>query len=139
MRRAAAAACLLAAVVTGGCGGQKRAREVPARLAAPRSCHVTVFFTTRMVTGREATRSEIASLREKLASSSRIKSYAFVSKRLALRRMSKRHPELMHGIVSNPLPAAYEIVPRSVGEAKKLAAELRRARGVEHVSAARSC
>jgi cell division protein FtsX len=137
MRRAAAA-CLLAAVVA-GCGGQKRAREVPARLAAPRGCHVTVFFTTRMVTGQEATHSEIGSVRERLASSSQIRTYAFVSRRLALRRMSKRHPELMHGIASNPLPAAYEIVPRSAEDARELAAELRHAKGVEHVSAARSC
>jgi cell division protein FtsX len=137
MRRAAAA-CLLAAVVA-GCGGQKRAREVSARLAAPRECHVTVFFATRMVMGREATRPEIASVREKLASSSRISTYAFVSKQLALRRMAKRHPELLEGVPANPLPAAYEIVPRSVEDATELAAELRRARGVEHVSAARSC
>jgi cell division protein FtsX len=78
-------------------------------------------------------------VREKLAASSQIRTFAFVSKRLALRRMAKRHPELMHGISSNPLPAAYEIVPRSDSDAKELAAELRRARGVEHVSAARSC
>ena len=137
MRRAAAA-CLLAAVVA-GCGAQKRAREVPARLIAPRECHVSVFFATRMVTGREATRTEIAAVRGKLASSSKIKTFAFVSKRLALRRMAKRHPAFVQGIPSNPLPPAYEVVPRSVEDARTLAAELRRARGVEHVSAARSC
>jgi cell division protein FtsX len=137
MRRTAAA-CLLAAVVA-GCGGQKRAREVPARLAAPRECHVTVFFATRMVTGREATRPEIAAVRGRLAASSKISTYAFVSKRLALRRMAKRHPELAHGIPRNPLPAAYEIVPRSVADAKELTGELRHTKGVEHVNAARSC
>ena len=137
MRRAAAA-CLLAAVVA-GCGAQKRAREVPARLIAPRECHLSVFFATRMVTGREATRTEIAAVRGKLASSSKIKTFAFVSKRLALRRMAKRRPAFVQGIPSNPLPPAYEVVPRSAEDARTLAAELRRARGVEHVSAARSC
>lgn len=137
MRRAAAA-CLLAVVVA-GCGGQKRAHEVPARLAAPRDCHVTVFFTTRMVTGREATRSEISAVRAKLASSSRIRTYAFVSKQLALKRMEKRHPAFVQGIPTNPLPSAFEIVPRSAEDAKELSAELRRAKGVEAVSAARSC
>ena len=68
-----------------------------------------------------------------------IKTFAFVSKRLALRRMAKRHPGFVQGIPSNPLPPAYEVVPRSVQDARTLAAELRRARGVEHVSAARSC
>jgi len=137
MRRAAAA-CLLAAVVA-GCGAQKRAREVPARLIAPRECHVSVYFAARMVTGREATRTEIAAVRGRLASSRKMKTFAFISKRLALRRMAKRHPAFVQGIPSNPLPPAYEVVPRSAQDAKALAAELRRTRGVEHVSAARSC
>jgi cell division protein FtsX len=137
MRRAAAA-CLLAAVVA-GCGGQKRAREVPARLEAPQECHVTAFFATRMVTGREATRPEIALVREKLASSSKVRTFAFVSRQLALRRMAKRHPAFVQGIPSNPLPAAYEIVPRSAGDAQALAEELRRSKGVEHVSPTKNC
>src|SRR5207249_3424585 len=33
-----------------------------------------------------------------------IKTFAFVSKRLALRRMAKRHPGFVQGIPSNPLP-----------------------------------
>jgi len=37
------------------------------------------------------------------------------------------------------LPAAYEVVPKAVGEARPLAAELRRAAGVEHVSSAGGC
>ena len=138
MRRAAAVG-LLTAVAAFGCGGQTRAREVPARLAAPRACHVDIFLATRMVSGREATRAEIAAIRARLAASSRIRTYAFVSKRLALRRMAKRHPELVYGLSSNPLPAAYEVVPKAVGEARPLAAELRRAAGVEHVSSARGC
>jgi cell division protein FtsX len=138
MRRAAAVVTL-AAAATCGCGGHKRAREVPARLAAPSICHVDVFFATRMVTGREATRAEIAAVRRRLASSSRIRTFAFVSKRLALRRMAKLRPAFVHGIPSNPLPAAYEIVPRSADDATSLEAGLERAKGVEHVSSARSC
>jgi cell division protein FtsX len=137
MRRAAAA-CLLAAVVA-GCGGQKRAREVPARLAAPQECHVSVFFATRMVTGRQATPAEIAAVRARLASSPRVTTFAFVSRRLALRRVAKRFPALVQGAPGNPLPPAYEVMPRSDEDAKPLVAELRRARGVEHASAARSC
>jgi cell division protein FtsX len=137
MRRAAAA-CLLAAVVA-GCGGQRRAREVPPQLAKPQGCLVSVYFATRMVSGREATRAEISAMRKRLASSSQIQTFSFVSKRLALRRIGKRYPELVHGAPGNPLPAAYEIVPRSGEGAKTLVAELRGARGVEHVSAARAC
>jgi cell division protein FtsX len=137
MRRAAAVG-LLAAVVA-GCGGHRRAREVPAALAAPRECHVDVFFATRMVSGREATGAEIAAMRRKLAASSRVRTFAFVSKRLALRRMAKRHPELVQGMPNNPLPAAYEIVPWAAKDAKQLEAELRGGHGIEHVSAAKAC
>ncbi len=138
MRRAAAA-CLLAAVAAAGCGGHGRPHEVRATLFAPRSCRVEVFFETRMVTGREVTRGEIAAVRERLAASKRIRTFAFVSKRLALKRMAQRHPELVPGMPYNPLPAAYEIVPWSATDAKRLEAELRGVDGVEHVSAARAC
>jgi cell division protein FtsX len=137
MRRAAGV--LLATVVVAGCGGQKRAREVPARLAAPPGCHVSIFFATRMVTGRQATPAEIAAVRARLASSSRIKTFAFVSRRLALRRVAKRFPALVQGAPGNPLPPAYEVVLRSDEDTKRLVAEFRRARGVEHVSAAKAC
>jgi cell division protein FtsX len=137
MRRAAAA-CVLAAFVA-GCGSHERAREIPARLAPPHGCHVTVFFATRLVRGREATRHEIAAVRKTLAASSRIKTFSFVSKRLAFRRMARLEPDLVQGAPGNPLPAAYEIVPRAERDARPLIAELRHAKGVEHVSGARSC
>jgi cell division protein FtsX len=138
MRRAAAAG-LLAAIAAGGCGGNPRPREVRPGLASPQPCHVDVFFATRMVTGREATRGEIGAVRTRLAASSRIKTFAFVSKKLAFRRMAKEYPGFTKGVPGNPLPASYEIVPRSADDARALKAELRSAKGVEHVSSARSC
>ena len=137
MRQAAAAGLL--AVVAAGCGGSAHPREVRATLASPQSCHVNVFFATRMVTGREATRGEIASVRTRLAANTKVKTFAFVSETLAFRRMAKEHPEFTQGAPANPLPASYEIVPKSADDAEALKAELRGARGVEHVSSARSC
>ena len=137
MRRAAAA-CLLAGVAA-GCGGHARAREVRALLEPPDGCRVTVFFKTELAGGREPTRGEIGAVRQTLATSSRIKTFAFVSKRLAFRRMAKLEPGLVQGAPGNPLPAAYEIVPRSARDARPLIAELRHARGVQRVSGARSC
>ena len=137
MRRAAAAGLL--AAVAAGCGDNAHPREVRATLASPQPCHVDVFFATRMVAGREATRAEIARVRTRLVANSKVKTFAFVSKKLAFRRMAKTYPEFAQSAPGNPLPASYEIVPRSAGDATALKAELRGARGVEHVSSARSC
>jgi cell division protein FtsX len=112
---------------------------VRARLAAPPGCHVDVFFSTPIVSGRAATLADIARVRQKLASSSDVRTFAFVSKRLALRRETKRHPVLVQGLHGNPLPASYEIVPRSSARVASLEAQLRASRGVEHVSATKAC
>jgi cell division protein FtsX len=137
MRRAAAAGLL--AAVAAGCGGSAHPREVRASLASPQPCHVDVFFATRMVTGREATRAEIGAVGTRLAANPKIKTFAFVSKKLAFRRMEKEYPDFAQSAHGNPLPNSYEIVPRSADDVRDLKAELRGARGVEHVSSARSC
>jgi cell division protein FtsX len=133
-----AAAAGLVAVVLCGCGASKP-REVPATLVAPRSCFVQVFFASRMVTGRMATQDEIRAVRERIASSSKVKTFAFVSRVLAFRRMAKRYPRIAGRLQSNPLPDAYQVVPRSAKDARAVAAELRGVRGVEHVGVAKAC
>ena len=47
-----------------------------------------------MVTGRVATRDEIGAVRQRIASSSKVKTFAFVSTKLALERMAKRYPHM---------------------------------------------
>ena len=136
MRRTATAA--LVAVALAGCGGSKP-REVRATLASPRGCVVQVFFASRMVTGRAATQNEIRAVRDRIASSSKVKTFAFVSRELGLKRMARAHPELTQGLHANPLPETFEIVPRSGDDARALAAELGSERGVEHVGVARAC
>ena len=136
MRRTATAA--LVAVALAGCGGSKP-REVRATLASPRGCVVQVFFASRMVTGRAATQNEIRAVRDRIASSSKVKTFAFVSRQLGLKRMARAHPELTQGLHANPLPETFEIVPRSGGDARALAGELGSERGVEHVGVARAC
>ena len=133
------AAALAVALLACGCGGPQRPREVRARLTPPRGCVVKVFFATSLMSGREATQREVRSVRARIQSSTRIRSFAFVSKRLALRRMQRLHPGLFGGLPGNPLPPSFELVPRSTGDAAVLARELRDARGVEHVSASQAC
>ena len=137
MRRAAAAG-VVAAVALTGCGGSKP-REVRATLASPRGCLVQVFFASRMVTGRAATQDEIGAVRDRIASSSKVKTFAFVSRQLGLKRMAKSYPGLTRGLHANPLPETFEIVPRSGDDARALAGELGSERGVEHVGVARAC
>lgn len=136
MRRTATAA--LVAVALAGCGGSKP-REVRATLASPRGCLVQVFFASRMVTGRAATQDEIGAVRDRIASSSKVKTFAFVSRQLGLKRMAKSYPGLTRGLHANPLPETFEIVPRSGDDARALAGELGSERGVEHVGVARAC
>ena len=133
-----AAATGLVAVVLCGCGASKP-REVRATLAEPRGCVVQVFFASRMVTGRAATRDEMGAVRARIASSSKVRTYAFVSKELGLRRMAKHQPALTQGLRGNPLPESFEIVPRSGDDARALASELGSERAVEHVGVARAC
>lgn len=137
MSRAAAAGVVAAAALT-GCGGSKPP-EVRATLASPRGCVVQVFFASPMVTGRAATRAEIQAVRERIASSSKVKTFAFVSRELGFKRMARRHPELTQGLRANPLPETFEIVPRSGDDARALADELGSERAVEHVGVARAC
>ena len=133
------AAVLAAAVLASGCGDSARPREVKARLASPPGCVVKVFFASRVVSGREATRAQIAAVRRRLAASSKVRTYAYVSKHLGFRRLKRRHPEIVFGVTAAVLPVVYEIVPRSAKDARPLAADLRHAHGVDEVRASRAC
>jgi cell division protein FtsX len=137
LRRAATAGAIAAVALT-GCGGSKP-REVAAAVAPPRGCFVQVFFASRMVTGRMATRGEIRAVRDRIASNATVKTYAFVSRGLALRRMARKYPAIAGNLRTNPLPDAFEVVPRSAKDAPEVAADLRDLRGVEHVGVARAC
>ena len=137
MRRFAAVG-VVAAVASTGCGASKP-REVRATQAEPSGCVVRVYFASRMVTGRAATRDEVRAVRERIASSSKVRTYAFVSKELALKHMAKKYPAMTQSLHGNPLPDSFRIVPRSSDDAHGLASELGSERGVEHVGVARAC
>jgi cell division transport system permease protein len=54
-----------------------------------------------------------------------VREYGFVSKGEALRRMRKSNPDLVQSVVSNPLPASYEVTPKRAEKVKDLAAAIR--------------
>jgi cell division transport system permease protein len=72
---------------------------------------VKVFFCTADSCDREATGAEINTVRAKLDGDSRVKSYKFVSKAEALDIMRKQQPEMVKGLISNPLPNSFTVTP----------------------------
>ena len=83
---------------------------------------VKVFFCTADSCQREATGAEINAVRAKLDGDPRVKSYRFVSKAEALDIMRKQQPEMVKGLVSNPLPNSFTVTPVK-GEYTKSIAE----------------
>ena len=75
---------------------------------------VKVFFCTPIEEGctRDATPKEINAVRARLIRMPEVRKITFVSKAEALRRMQRQHRELVAGLPSNPLPNAYEVIPK---------------------------
>jgi cell division transport system permease protein len=83
---------------------------------------VKVFFCTSDSCQTEATSAQINAVRVKLDSDPRVKSYRFVSKAEALNIMRKKQPEMVKGLVTNPLPNSFTVTPVK-GEYTKAIAE----------------
>lgn len=75
----------------------------------------------------EATTKQINALRISLESDTRVKEggVTFISKAQALRIMQKRAPELTENLVSNPLPASFDVVPKRGEDTEEIAAAVR--------------
>ncbi len=90
---------------------------------------VKVFFVD------EVTPKQVNAVRIHLEKDDRVRTFQFVSKSEALKRMQKRYPQLTANLPSNPLPASYEVTPQKAEEVKALAADIRQQKfaGVERV------
>jgi len=73
----------------------------------------------------DAQEAQFNSVRQRLAADPRIKSFEFISKGEALDRMRKQFPDFTSDLTSNPLPAAYEIVPRRGEDVEAIATSLK--------------
>ena len=75
---------------------------------------VETYFCTAGAQGcaRTATPKEIEHVRVFLARDPRVKRFQFVSQQQALAIMRKKYPELTSGLVSNPLPDSFKIIPK---------------------------
>jgi cell division protein FtsX len=138
-RAAVAAGCLLCVTACGG-SSEPGTKEVAAPVAQPQGCVVRVFFATEAVSGAYATRPQIRGVKEQLERDPRVEAFSFVSKKLALRRFAKKHPEMVGGgIPANPLPPSYDVVPGAHEDVRALEESLRGRPGVEKVNSARVC
>ena len=90
---------------------------------------VKVFFT------ENATKKQINTLGNRLQSDPQVKSFTFISKQQALRRMEKSYPQLTENLPSNPLPDSFEIVPKKGEDTEPIALSIRGAKlpGVDEV------
>ncbi|MBA3428576.1 MAG: ABC transporter permease [Actinobacteria bacterium] len=78
----------------------------------------------------EAEEAQFNSVRRLLAADTvgadaKIKSFQFISKGEALERMRKQFPDFTSDLTSNPLPAAYEIVPKRGEDVEAIATSLK--------------
>jgi len=78
----------------------------------------------------EATPKQIDQLRVVLESDERVKvgGIDFIPKAEALAIMRKRNPELTENLVSNPLPASFDVVPKRGEDTAKIAATVQNAK-----------
>ncbi len=78
----------------------------------------------------EATPKQIDQLRVQLESDQRVKpgGITFVTKAEALAIMRKRNPELTENLVSNPLPASFDVIPKRGEDTAALAAAVQNAK-----------
>ncbi len=81
---------------------------------------VKVFFQQQP----EANEAQINDLRVKLESYPETKTVVFVPKEEALKRMTAKYPELIQGLVGNPLPDAFEVTPNDADQVSALANRL---------------
>ena len=96
---------------------------------------VKVYFCTTVSCGKEATPTQMNAVRAKLLTNPHVKSLTFVSKQDAFRQEEKKHPEYTRDLPSNPLPNAFNVVPRHGEDVDKIAAALRPSPpGVERVN-----
>jgi cell division transport system permease protein len=75
---------------------------------------VNVYFCVDVTCSKEATGAQINAVAARLHANPLVKSYKFVSRAEALKRMEKRSPDILRagGLTSNPFPPSEEVVPK---------------------------
>jgi cell division transport system permease protein len=86
--------------------------------------HVRKDVLVKVFLVEDATTSQINAVRAKIVTFPETKTAVFVSKDAALERMRQKYPDLTQNLSSNPLPAAFEVTPKSADQVKTIADKL---------------
>jgi cell division transport system permease protein len=73
---------------------------------------VNVYLCTQTTCGSDVTVAQMNAVRTKLQSDPRVASVEFISKEKGLEDLKKTAPEMVEGVVVNPLPDAFKVKPR---------------------------
>jgi cell division transport system permease protein len=73
---------------------------------------VNVYLCTVTTCGQDVTTAQKNAVRVKLESDPRVASVEYISKAQALKEMKKKAPDMVAGVVANPLPDAFKVKPR---------------------------
>jgi cell division transport system permease protein len=73
---------------------------------------VNVYLCTQTTCAAEVTNAQKNAIRTKLQSDPRVSELQYISKAEALKEMERKAPEMVQGVVTNPLPDAFKIKPR---------------------------
>jgi cell division transport system permease protein len=73
---------------------------------------VNVYLCTTTTCGYDVTTAQKNAVRVKLESDPRVAELQYISKAQAFKEMKKKAPEMVSGVVTNPLPDAFRIKPR---------------------------
>jgi cell division transport system permease protein len=89
---------------------------------------VKVYFTP------DSTKHQMNFVANKLSANPDVKTVTFISKAAALKQMTKRFPELVNNLPSNPLPDSLEVVPKRGERTEAIAQSLQpKPPGVDNV------
>jgi cell division transport system permease protein len=85
---------------------------------------VKVYFCTTLRCGHEASPQQMNDARTRLLAIPGVKTVRFISKEDALAIMRKKNPEMTANLPGNPLPAEYEVIPKSGDNVERIAAQV---------------
>ncbi len=98
------------------------------------SDHVKRELVVKVYFAPDSTKAQMNAVANKLSTNQDVKTVTFVSKEAALKQMTKRFPELVHNLPSNPLPDSLEVVPKHGEQTEAIALSLKpKPAGVDNV------
>ena len=86
---------------------------------------VNVYLCTTTTCGSDVTTAQKNAIRTKLESDPRVASLEYISKAQALKEMERKAPDMVAGVVTNPLPDAFKIKPRHGEDVQAIANSLK--------------